>query len=382
MTFFGSIGKKPTERIRIAIDVGTHSIKAIVFTVPAAGTLPRVLKKLVFKLTATLSPIQKVSRLHEFLFNIIRELGIVPEKITIALGPGLVEYDITTWTITKPSGKRGIAKKDVTAIFQRLLVEHQDKYRLIVAIPLEILVNGYALKTDLPSKIPPAEISFRVILLYMPGVMGIALEEIKKSLGGMPINFTTLAACSREAIFRSFGEKEALLVDVGGDESTLVFLKNRTVAEFAFFPAGANDFLRMLARERHIGHAESETLMTQYIQNHLAPEIASSLELILKNAATRWKKSFIDALDMLYNAGPLPQEIYCFGGGVNQPEIYRTISDADWMADRSHITRPSVRILNASDLFGGNSLEGFLQGPEEVGLASLMLYSLYHEPPF
>ena len=70
-------------------------------------------------------------------------------------------------------------------------------------------------------------------------------------------------------------------------------------------------------------------------------------------------------------------KVLLFGGGAYLPEIVSILRGTDWLGGFSYHTVPEVKILEASNFFQGNSLGGFLQGPEDVGLASLVIYSLH-----
>ena len=48
----------------------------------------------------------------------------------------------------------------------------------------------------------------------------------------------------------------------------------------------------------------------------------------------------------------------------------------------SHIDRPLLHVMEGREVFEGDSLGGHLQGPEEFGLGSLMIYSLWYAPLF
>ena len=84
---------------------------------------------------------------------------------------------------------------------------------------------------------------------------------------------------------------------------------------------------------------------------------------------------FIGALDAEYNHGPLAREVFLTGGGAEVPEIGLILRAGDWLNNFSDIQSPSVRILNGNTFFEGDSLDGFVRGPDDAGLAALIHYA-------
>lgn len=332
-----------------------------------------------FRLPAHYDALKIVAKLREFMFTLVRELERVPEKIIISLGSSLAGHSIQTWSTRFPEGKKIISRKELGSYFQNHFAENKDSERSFLAYPLEVLVDGYNVGFETIGVDNPQSLDFKTLLLHLPNAAGLGLIELKKSLGGMPIEFVPLAATFQESFPRSFKVKDALLIEVGGEETTLVFLKDGLVAHLAIFPLGARHFLRGIAKMSSISLVEAEDRKRQDAQGLLADKKKGELNEFLEKEISFWKKSFMEALDSFYKVGPFPSQVFLFGAGANLPEIVFVLQDGKWIAAFSYASTAEIRILEASSFFEGSSLGGLLQGPDEVGLASLIIYALYHE---
>lgn len=370
----------------MVIDVGSHTIKALLFDPVGRSSdrsgelpLPKVVQKMFFKLPVSGSQARIVARLREFMFTAVKEFERVPEKIVIAVGPNLADETLSLWTIRPPGSGRKISRRELGVYFQNLFEEQRDSKRASLAYPLGFLVNGYTATPEVMERTSVSEVGFKTLVLSFSEDVGARLAEMKQSLGGLPIEFVPMAVALKEAIIFSLGLKEAFLVDVGGEETTLVLLKGGEVQQIVSFTVGAHHFLRGLAKISGASPEEAESKKRQYIQGLVGEKIRSRLQEFLRQESGVWKKEFLAKLDYFYHLGPIPSKILLFGGGAHLPEIAAILRGTDWLGNFSYTDTPDVRILDASNFFQGSSLGGFLQGPEDVGLASLIIYSLHHE---
>ncbi len=352
MPLFGLFGRIRPD-LRAVIDVGSHSIKTVVFELANSGGVssrPKIVKKTVLKLSSAPDPVRIVMQLREILFSTVKDLGRIPSVITVALGPYLAEHSLAVWNVDKGLEKRKTAtRKELWSYFQNLFETRRDPKKALIAYPLDLLVNGYGMRYASRGEdkvFLGGTISFRTFLLYFPQDIGAALSAAKQSLGGLPIEFLPLSVIYQESIPRLSGISDAFLIDLGGEETTLTLLKEGTIAHVASFAFGANHFSRGIAG------------------------IAS------------WKKMFLAGLESFYTVGPLPARVLLLGGGAYIPEVVNEVRNPDWIRDFSYASSPEVQILRAENFFQGDTFGGVLAGPEDAGLASLIIYSMYHKPLF
>jgi len=253
MSFFGlPLGKK--QKLYAVVDVGSHFIRALIFEERKNNPVPKVVKKMVVKLPASYDKERIFSKMRELMFAMVKELERIPEKITVALGPHLVEHSLKVWTIPKISSGKKLTRRDLNLYFSNLFSENRPKELSSLAYPQGLLINDYPVRlediesakslTVLSSEV---DLSFKVIFLTFSADIGKILSDMKASLGGMPIEFTPLVLALKEALLRSLNIKDAFLVDVGGEETTLIFLHDGEIREVSKFSVGARHFIRGIA---------------------------------------------------------------------------------------------------------------------------------------
>ena len=374
---------KSKTRLYAVIDIGSYSIKSVIFEKSAApGKIPKIFKKTALKLQFSQEPSSIVSKLREMLFAMVRELEVVPEKITVGIGPSLGKYLYQRWSIRPTGGEKIISKRELAKYFQNLFEQHRDPSLAMIAYPAEVYANGYYIYNEgsfpVLERSSIKEVAFHTLALVFIPEIGISLADTKRSLGGLPIDFIPLAAAEKHAVAEFLKISDVLLVDVGGEETTLVLLKEGRLAEVASFPFGGQHFLRGIAKIASISLEEAEDLKRQYAEGLISGAVKNTLSDFLADESNLWKSMFLRELDNFYPFGPLSKAVFLSGEGAYLPEI-SAILRSSWMQNFSYADSPEVRIIHGSSIFGGDSLGGFIQGPEDIGLASLITYSSFHE---
>ena len=396
MSIFGSlIGRRPL--LDMVVDVGSHAIKALLFESVRetsnvvkkptkrfsdqsgqSFTPPKIIKKMFFKLPVAADEDKVINRLREFMFTVVKEFERVPGKILVAVGPNLAEESLRLWTIRPSPPVKNISSRGLNIYFQSLFEAHRDAAQASLAYPCNLLVNGYTVTPDILAKLSVQEIGFKTLILSFKNAAGVSLTEMRQSLGGMPIEFIPLAAALKEVFISYLGRSDAFLIDVGGEETSLILIKNSEIMEIASFAVGAHHFLRGIAKLAGISLEEAEDKKRQYIQGLVSEKVRSQMQKFLSEESLLWKKEFLAKLDYFYHLGPLPSEILLFGGGAHLPEIAAILRGNDWLGGFSYTASAEVRVVDAASFFQGSSLGGFLQGPEDVGLASLVTYANFN----
>lgn len=402
--------------------MGSHAIKTLAVEILPSASKFRVLKKLVLKLppgkgSGTVDSagendsgaLRTITKLRELLFSFLKEFERVPQQILVAFGPSLADYSIQTWNLYPEKQEKNISREDASLHFYTLLSQHRDWKRAVIAEPLEMTVNGYPVRFSekrasafglgqegadtltvrhnrfigLGHKMPVgAELGFRAIILSFHETIGRRLLEMRESLGGMPIEFMPLVATHAEGVLTSLNLEDAFMIDMGGEETTLASFKEGSLVYTAAFPVGARHFIRGVSNITSLSFDEAENAKRRYAHNLINDAARRKLNEFLTQELIVWEQQFLRKLDDFYPFGPLPADVLLFGGGTYIPEISNWIRSSNWHKDFSCVSSPRVRVLDACSILAGDSLGGSLQGPEDVGLASLLMYSLKHESIF
>lgn len=373
--------------LTVALDVGSQTIKGLVFECSPTEIL-KVHKRISVRTPPHSTAARIVEHLHAVLANVIKEFGRIPSKVTAGFGAGLADYHVEAWDVGN-IGKSHLDQKDVVGYFSSLFKQHTQDDQAVIASPAGIEINGYPVSTaifrDNAKRSLLAlggvyrDLRFRTVVAYFPSEMGTRLADMKRMLGGVPIEFVPLASAYREILVNGLAARDALLVDIGGVSTMVLLLKEGILVQDVSFPFGISHIAREVGKKLNMRQDEATDYIRQYSQG-LADEKAGSL--IREHLAPSlgiWTRSFREQLDVLYPFGPLTGETYLCGGGAYLPELRSYVEQGAWLKNLSYTASPRVAVLEGKSLLGEHKLGEFLQGPEDAGLASVIRYGMGHE---
>lgn len=374
--------------VRGVMDVGSSAIKGMLFEMPSADALPRPrpIRKFVWGLPDALPPLRLVQKVKKSIGEMIKAVRDMPEQIYIGVGPAIGEGALEDWMIRMSEDKGMLTWHDIHAVYRRLFAEHTDPRRATIASPIELLVNGYSLAWQdgwhtegiLPRS-QVQEICFRTLGFTMALESGAVFMEVKKDFASVPIEFLPLALAEKEAVVKNLGIRDAFIIDIGGSETALVSVREGRFIHAAFMPFGTDRIAASLPGRLPI---EARAIIRQYGMGMGDASLRAEVSASVTRVAEDWKKQFVAVLDVFYPTGSLPATVLVSGGGARLREMRAMIEARDWLGAFSYTDQPSVRVLEGAGFFGGDTLGGNLQGPEDTGLAALILYAFQHQPIF
>lgn len=113
--------------------------------------------------------------------------------------------------------------------------------------------------------------------------------------------------------------------------------------------------------------------------SHIASQEPGTKAKIPSKDMATWSQCFRESLDFLYPFGPLTGETYLCGGGAHIRELRSYVEQGEWLKTLSYTATPRVIVLEGKSLLADSAVQGFLQGPEDAGLASVVCYGMHHE---
>lgn len=379
MAFFGHAKRK-----HIVIDLGSHFIKTAIFEKPAGKeTIPENINKTVTKLTVT-SRNRSFANLHELLTSLLNEYKS-PEEIMIGISPSTADISFQEWKIDSLHLREALTKAHIQKYFQQLFSEHREENRAFLGYPVSIDINGYPV--DIRSFIPrdPStikEITLHTVMLRFPDEVGSELGDIKKVFSGVNIEYIPVHAVMAEVLSATCGINHGLLIDVGASVTTIMLIHNGLLAQVVSFAVGMDRFSHRIMKTRGGKFVEAQDITRQYAQGLISKEEQMKLSHVFSKETEEWKKSFIRALEVCYPVAPLPEHFYLYGEGSYLPEVRSALWAHDVLKNFSPFESPIVHVIQGSQIFNNSPLSGTMNGPEDVGLASLIYYSLHHTPLF
>ena len=394
MSLLSFFGKKKSP-VFMVIDVGSHAIRALIFELPEGAKKPVIIKKFFLRLpsvstadreSAGRHTLRVSTKLRELMFVALKELGRIPKKIWIGIGPHLAPYSLETWSGEYEASGVTITKTDLFSYFEEMSKKYRNEDTYVMAFPVEAFLNHYPVNlrefTDITLPSVGGKVSrgvtveFRTIVLRFPKEIGHSFVEIKESLGGMPIEFTPIAAAVIGIVPEVLGLRDAFLVDVGGEETSLMLLRNGSLLQFIYFSMGVGLFVKGIAKIAGVSLEEAEDQRRQYLQGITDPARREKLTQFLSGESEEGKKKFLETRDSFYHIGLLPEDVVLFGGGAEMPEIRTILRDPEWIKGFSYVEEPRVRVFDPAAIFGGDSLAGSLGSAADVGLGALVYYAM------
>lgn len=421
MTFF----RRTKSQTYGVVDAGSNAIKALIFDVPApmvrlvdpvrerisngvermvpVGQGPnsvllqqrsisaavRPIEKFVWELPASFSAQRLARKIRECVFHLAQRAESAPERIIVGLGPTAAECALYVWRIAPVlSGAAMLTRRDIRAAYEELSGRETDMRRAAIVTPVEVCVNGYSLEPgdrgtqeNILPRAAAREISFRTLALFMSVENGAVFADMRQAMSGIRIEFVPLVAAEKEAMIRGMGVKDALVVDVGGNETSILSIRDGKFSHAAFIPYGTRRMAEALARQTGRPFADADKDLRAYAGTGYGPGAPATKEQAAASAgAAQWKMRLAAALSGFAAAGPVAPAVWLTGGGARFPEFRAAVQTSDWIANASYAQRPALRVLDGAAFFGGDTLGGYLSGPEDTGLAALMLYATAHKP--
>lgn len=375
MSFFS---RYTTQRY-IVINPRSHSIKTAIFEKPTIGTVPVNIQKTITKIPQVSSDSHMFASLHELISSLLKEK--TAKKIIVGIGSNIAETSLQEWKMDSLHLRESLTAPRIQQYFQQLFNEHRDGNHAFLGYPVSIDINGYPMSINTLGSHDAStikEITLRTIMLRFSDEAGAAFSDLRKVFSGVPIEFIPLQAVAAEVLGASCNIRDGVLIDVGGSNTAMMFIREKTLRQIASFPFGADRFSHRIIKTRGGKFVEAQDLARQYSQGLMSKEEQAQLSHVFSEEAAVWKNAFISSLEAFYPVAPLPRDIYIYGGGSYIPEVRSALWTLDVLKNFSSFESLNIHIVQAPQIFNNNPLQGVIKGPEDVGLASLMYYSLNH----
>jgi len=379
----GLLSKKKFGHV-IALDIGSYSIKTAVFETTSDGEQISSVNKKIFYLPlfaegeGLVNSKITVSRIREIIFNFLKELKRVPNKIIIGFDMPLAEPKIETFKTRIEKSKKDISKDELDGLFNSLIEEENKKLadqgkKIILARPISIFLNGYEIK-KFELGLYGEDVAFKALISYIDFEVADDFLAITQMLGGIPVEFSsTIFNLGRAVPQKIPTGKECVILDIGGLCTNLIIIINGVINEIASFSSGGYNFTRSLSREIGMEVNQSNQLEKQYALGLATSKEAEKIAGVFTEESAAWEEKFIGALDSMAQTDFFPKKIYLTGGGANIPEIKKVLEAKRWVSHVLYSGEADITTLGAEDILGKDQFASVLKGSSEAGLAALMV---------
>lgn len=181
--------------------------------------------------------------------------------------------------------------------------------RLIERNNMDIKLNGYTVAHPFAKK--TSEVSMSVYMSIAPEYLVRSLEEIIAGFFERPIEWSTYLFASY-AVVRDFfvGQKNYLLVDIGGEVTDIGLVKNEILSEALTFPKGKNTLIRTLMEHLAISWDEADSHLRLYTSGMLTEKHRERVRVAVAKILGEWSQSFERSLAHLTHDFTLPETIF------------------------------------------------------------------------
>lgn len=178
---------------------------------------------------------------------------------------------------------------------------------------MKFVLNGYDIKNPFGKK--PKNLNLHFYFSFIKKEIAEKTEEIiKHHLKTPSVKFHTFPFVGFNSLRDLFGLKQGFLfVDFGEELTEIVLSPGNHIEETASFALGSGFFIRRIASSFKLDLPETAAFLNQYQSNHLHQEESRKLELVIREAGTKWSGLFIQALKEMESQGLLPMKMFFFG---------------------------------------------------------------------
>ena len=375
---FRNFFPKAAPDIRVAIDIGSMSIKTVLFEKRGQNLI--IIKKMVSQYPLREEPADLIkfinSYIREELFQIIKELHRVTSKVVAGVSGDFLENSIHSIKAGRPHKNKQLTETEVGEIFMKgrddFSSGNSDSV-LIDSFPLRTLVNGYEIK-DLSGDIQGDSVEILIFASYMKKAHWDQFKTIKDVLGGIPLRFVSNQFVNAFSLPKILKVSDAFFVDVGAKATEMSLVEGERIRTIHRFPIGGYHFTKIVSDALGVGYIEADNIKRQYEDQVLPASVSAKIKGAFEKGIRGWKDEFVASISS--NAHfILPASVYAFGGGLYISEIQDFLKEGEWTAGVSWREKTAVSFLSAEKI-SHNMLDiTKLSGFNEVSFLSLIYYS-------
>jgi len=206
--------------------------------------------------------------------------------------------------------------------------ERQSGIKLVSADIVNFNIDGYRVINPLSFKGGNIKIDISSSYVSVPDFS--LINDIVDDLGVRLLK----VAYGPYAVIRAIGAEDSLdfsaaMIDVGGNITDVVLVKNGNIQSAAMFILGGRLFTRRLANKLNISEATAEGLKVKYTADNFAPGEKMKIEKILAEDIELWLSGVELVLSEAGTQFLLPSKIFLYGGGSQLPELANSLHRLD-----------------------------------------------------
>lgn len=361
--------KKKKEEIYLALDIGTETIKSLIFKREGVRNiiLGADLKEYYsFGIQDGVNLEEGV--IGEAILEVVNEarkqakIGIKSYITFLRLPGNILKERIVFNFFQRKNPKKIIDRTEENEINKKILNQGQQKVSQEIfqesgILPkdlhfvdfkiLERKIDGYQMNQLMGAS--GKNLIFRTLLISLPKNY---LENIKKITKNLSLDNLGIIS-EADNLNQAFSDKKitAIFLDIGGRFTQIFLMRDGQLQALNGLEMGGENFSQKLSQVLGIDKAQTEGLKIRYSQRTLSEEVRKRMKEIISAGCQSWFNNLKLKLNEIYQreAKILPPTVLLFGGGSLLPDIEEILNEGKW-GDLPFLGQPQVRLIFPKDL--------------------------------
>jgi cell division protein FtsA len=339
------IDKKPKGKYVLSLDVGTRLAKAMVsyvdfeessVTTLGIGRAPQKTGNVVGGKIVEIQGV--IAACRAAISEATQMAGAHPEEVTMGFSGNTVKMCTNTFEISRQeAGEKidgaelksiihGIHEKSLQRIREGLTYkEKQIGTRLVSADIVSFSIDGYRVINPLNfrGKRMKITVSDTYVLRSDFDIITTIARELGLRLSKVAYGPYAVVKAVGAADAQNFN---ALLIDVGGNITDVILVKNGNIQKAGMFILGGHLFTRRLANKYGIAEAKAEELKLNYAKGRLNETDQKRIDSILTEDVALWFSGVQLILEEASREFLIPSRILFYGGSCQLPGIAGSVN--------------------------------------------------------
>ena len=369
---------KKTQDIRVAIDIGSMSIKTILFEKKGENLI--IIKKMATQFPLredTISIVKFINTyIREELFRIIKDIHKVPDKVIIGIAGDFLENKITSIKVERAHRNKKVLEEEIAEVFKKGVEEVNVKNPgavLVDSFPMRVSIDGYEIE-DVYKDITGDTVEIFIFSSLMRKEYWDQFKFLKRILGGIPLKFVSNQFVNAFSLPKILNMDDALLMDIGAKATEISYVSNSKIRSIHRFLFGGYNFTKTISESLSVGYVEADNIKRQYEDRILPVSLVSKIKEAILRGVVEWEREFIEILSSDYNF-VVPANVFVFGGGLYLKEIQDFLKRGEWAVGLSWRDKINISFLSAEKITHNVIDVTKLSGFNEVSFLSLIYYS-------
>ncbi|NLM40009.1 MAG: cell division protein FtsA [Firmicutes bacterium] len=366
---------------RIALDIGTEYVKAVILELTDAG--PKVLgvgRARQDYANMEGGAVANIAGVTACCTEAVEQAAVIaglkPKEAVLGIAGQFVHGVSRTVERQRSRAEKPLTVGELRSHFQDAQKEALDsvtkkmkerlgyqklEVELVNSSLVSMTIDGHPVNN--PLDFPGRNLEFSIFMTFAPLVHAGAMRTIADRLGlklvGMIAEPYAVAASSLTDEAYEFG---SLVIDMGGGSTDIALVQQRGVVATKMVPMGGRAFTKGIAARLHKTLREAEQLKMDYSDGVGSMEIGDIIQADLEI----WLDAVLLALRDIYTGTPLPHHIALCGGGSCLPGVAEMLRSDKLAGSGMFSQRPEVILLRPDHIYGISDPKEFFRGQQDV----------------